>query len=400
MGSRKILLFLLVLLALVSVSVPCACAAADDAPSSSASKADGRRYVSFDFDNVDIRLFIKYISELTGKDFVVDKSVQGNVTILSPTKISDTEAYRVFESVLEVHGYTTVPSGPIIKIIPSAEARSQNIETISAISSAHPEDKVVTQLVPLKHTSPDQMKKLLLPLVSKSSVVISDPQSGMLILTETLSNIQRLMAIIGVLDVEGTQEELAVLPLKNANATNVAKILASVFQTRSAARGRAAGQEQIKVVPYERVNAVVVLAAKEDIGRVKRLVERLDTPVHRDEGDIHVYYLQNANATELAKVLTALPGSQGAKEQGKAPSISKNVKITADEETNSLLITATREEYHILEGVIKKLDIPRQMVYLEALILEVQSTKNFDVGVEWAAAGHVRRQHRHAGHWF
>ena len=89
---------------------------------------NGQRFITIDFDNVDIQLFIKYISELTGKNFVVDKAVQGNVTILSPTKISEEEAYKVFESVLEVHGFTTVESGSVIKMLPSARARSQNVE--------------------------------------------------------------------------------------------------------------------------------------------------------------------------------------------------------------------------------------------------------------------------------
>ncbi|NIR13300.1 MAG: hypothetical protein GWN86_04855, partial [Desulfobacterales bacterium] len=87
------------------------------------------RYVTIDFDNVDIALFIKFISELTGKNFVVDKAVKGKVTIISPTKITVEEAYRVFESVLEVHGYTTVPAGKIIKIVPAVAARGKDIET-------------------------------------------------------------------------------------------------------------------------------------------------------------------------------------------------------------------------------------------------------------------------------
>lgn len=347
-----------------------------------------KRFITIDFDNVDIKLFIKYISELTGENFIVDKAVQGNVTILSPTKISEKEAYRVFESVLEVHGFTTVKAGSVTKILPSAAARSKNVETIRMGMETHPEDKVVTQLVPLKYSSPDDMKKVLTPLVSKTSVVISHPQSGMLILTETLSNIQRLMAIIETLDVEFTDEEVAVIPMENAAASSIAKILNSIYQRTTSAKKGATPKIAVKVVPYDRVNSIVVLAGRDEIKRVKRLVTLLDTPVQRGDGNIHVFYLQNAYAAELAKVLTALPtASANEAEKGKAPAISKDVKITADEETNSLIITASREEYMVLEEVIKKLDIPRQMVYLEALILEVNTSKDFDVGVEWALGG-------------
>lgn len=350
---------------------------------------EGKRFITIDFDNVDIRLFIKYISELTGKNFVVDKSVQGNVTVLSPTKISDEEAYRVFESVLEVNGFTTVESGAVIKILPSAEARSQNVQTIRMGKSSQPEDRIVTQLVPLKHSSPEEMKKVLIPLVSKTSVVISHPQSGMLILTETLSNIQRLLAIIEALDVEFTEEEVAVIELEHAAAGSIAKILATIYQRPQGQKG-AVTATGVKVVPYERVNALVILADVEELRRVRQLVAKLDTPVQRGGGNINVYYLQNATAAELAKVLTTMSSGQPVEaEGGKAPAISKDVKITADEETNSLIITATREEYSVLDDVIKKLDIPRQMVYLEALILEVNASKDFNVGVDWLWNGRI-----------
>jgi len=356
----------------------------------------GQRFITIDFDNVDIQLFIKYISELTGKNFVVDKAVQGNVTILSPTKISEEEAYRVFESVLEVHGFTTVEAGSVIKIMPSARARSQNLEMMKTGASATPEDKVVTQLVLLKHSSPDELKKVLTPLVSQTSVIISHEPSGMLIITETMSNIQKLMRIIKVLDVESREEEVAVIPLQNASAEAVAKILTTVYQksTRPQRAGVARlSADELKVVPYDRVNALIVLGNASDLGRVKNLIAILDTEVQRAEGNIHVYYLQNATAVELAKVLSDLSQTQPQDEaaKGKAAAISKDVKVWADEETNSLIITATKDEYAVLEDVIKQLDIPRRMVYLEALILEVSANKQFDVGVEWLAAGTTGR---------
>lgn len=351
-------------------------------------KKSAQKFISIDFDNVDIRLLINYISELTGKNFVVDKAVQGNVTIVSPAKISEDETYHVFESVLEVHGFTTVPAGAIIKIIPAAMARSKNVETLRKGTSSYPEDKIVTQLIPLKHTTPAEMKKVLTPLVSTTSVVIAHTSSGMLIISETLSNIQRLLEIIEVLDVEHERDKLVVLPLENATATSIAKVLNTVYQKKGVGKAGAQRKVVVKVVPYERVNSIIVLASTEEVARVKNLIALLDIPTERDEGNIQVFYLQNANATELAKVLNTLPGNQkGQEEKGKAPAISRDVKVMADEDTNSLIIIASREEYAVLEGVIKKLDIPRQMVYLEALIMEVNTTKQFDVGVEWGAGG-------------
>ncbi|MDK9708464.1 MAG: type II secretion system secretin GspD [Desulforhopalus sp.] len=353
--------------------------------------AKGRSIV-IDFDNVDIHIFIKYISEISGKNFVVDKAVQGNVTIISPTRISVQEAYKVFESVLEVHGFTAVETGSITKILPSARARSQNVEMLQAGLSSSPGDKVVTQLVPLKHSSPEDLKKILTPLVSQSSVIISHGPSGMLIITETLSNIQKLLGIIEALDIQSREDEVAVIPLKNGSAEALGKIFTTIYQRdgmqkKAGEEGLATGT--IKVVPYDRVNGLIVMASARDMARIRSLIATLDKEVARPEGNIHVYYLQNATAVELAKVLGTLPEKQGGDDPGKtkAAAISKDVRILADEETNSLVITAAKDEYAVLEDVIKKLDIPRRMVYLEALILEVDADKSFDVGVQWAAGG-------------
>jgi len=351
-----------------------------------------KKTISIDFDNVDIHLFIKYISEVTGQNFVVDKAVQGNVTILSPTKLSAQDAYRVFESVLEVQGYTAIQSGAIVKILPSARARSQNVETVRQGQSADPGDKMVTQLVPLKHTTPEEIKRILTPLVAQSSVILAHNPSGMLIISETLSNIQKLLSIIEALDVSSREEDVAVIPLKNGSAEALGKIFVSLYQRDGSQKK--AGEEHfstgtIKVVPYERVNGLIVLANAGDMARIRNLIAKLDGEVARPEGNIHVYYLQNATAVELAKVLSTLPEKPGGEEvnKGKPSAISKDVRILADEETNSLVITAEKEDYAVLEGVIKKLDIPRRMVYLEALILEVDADKSFDVGVQWATGG-------------
>ncbi|MBW1888003.1 MAG: type II secretion system secretin GspD, partial [Deltaproteobacteria bacterium] len=352
----------------------------------------GTRYVTIDFDNVDIALFIKFISELTGKNFVIDKAVKGKVTIISPTKITTKEAYKVFESVLEVHGYTTVPAGSIIKIVPAVQARSKNIKTLLRKEAITPEDRVVTQLIPLKYADPNELKKLFTPLISKSSIMVSYPPTGMLMVTDVLSNIKRLLHIIEAIDVPGIGEELSVVPLQHAAALDMGKSLNAVFQRRVRAvkKGVPGGGPVIKIVPDERTNVLIILASEDDSLKVKELIKLLDKETPRGEGDIHVYYLQNANAEDLAKVLTAIPGKQKKVTiKGRAPVISKEVQIVADKATNSLVITAKRDDFLVLEDVIKKLDIPRRMVYIEALLMEVSVNKQFDLGVEWAAAEQI-----------
>ncbi|MCI5120479.1 MAG: type II secretion system protein GspD, partial [Candidatus Electrothrix sp. AUS4] len=340
--------------------------------------------------------FIKYISELTGKNFIVDSSIKGKITVISPTRMSKDDAYRVFESVLEVHGFSTVPSGPVTKIVPAVEARSKSIPTVKSGDRPVAEDKVVTRIIPMKYSDPDEMKKILAPLLSKTSNVIAHSQSGMMILTDVQSNIKRLMEIIKEIDVPSVDEELVIIPLQYASVTDVGKSFSLLFvQSTRRTRGSSGSSSSIKIIPYERTNSLIVFAPKAQLEKLRSLLEELDTEAPQGGGKIHVYYLQHANAEELVKVLTSLPTKQTSttsrkntkEEAAKAPPLSTDLKITADPETNSLIITAPKEEYLILEEIIKKLDIPRRMVYLEALIMEVSIDKQFNIGVEWGGEG-------------
>lgn len=346
----------------------------------------GDRFVTIDFNNVDINVFIKFISELTGRNFIVDQRVRGNVTIISPTKISVNEAYRVFESVLEVHGYTTVPSGEVTKILPSPEARTQNIETYLESRRRAPEDKLVTQLIPLTYADPDEIKRLFTPLVSKSSVIVSYAPTNMLIVTDMQSNIQRLLRIIDEIDVAGIGQEITVLPLAHADSNKLVSLLSSVFQAGPPQKGRT--EKALKFVADERTNSLIILASEIDTMRIRSLVDMLDRETPRGKEKIRVYFLEYADAEELASVLQQVPSKEAAAPaKGQAPIVSENVKITADKATNSLVIMASSEDYQVLEEIIRQLDIPRPMVYIEAVFMEVDVNKDFRLGTEWLAAG-------------
>ena len=345
-----------------------------------AGEGKGARYVTIDFDNVDIQVFIKFISELTGKNFIFDERVKGKVTVVSPRKIAVGEVYKVFESVLEVNGFTTVPSGDVIKIVPAQVAREKSVATRALPDGAIPSgDRMVTQIVSLEHANPDEMKRVLDPLVSRSSIILSYPPTGMLVITDVLSNIKRLQEIIDTLDVEGAGETISYIPLKYASAADTLKSLVSVFHQQ---KGTLA---PVKIVADERTNAVIVAATENDTIRVKELIGLMDREIPKGTGMIRVYYLQNARAEETAKVLTTIP-QQAKLPDGRPAAVSKSVQIVADKATNSLIITADTADYLIIEDVIRKLDIARSMVYLEALIMEVNASKNFKLGVEWMGA--------------
>ena len=382
-ATTKSFLWAIVIVALIALVLPSNRVLAQET-----GKENPQQFVSIDFNNVDINVFIKFMSELTGTNFVVDQRVKGKVTIISPSKISLDEAYKVFESVLEVHGYTTVQSGEVVKIIPSPDARSKSIETKLREESTGPRDRVVTQLIPLKYADPVEIKRLFTPMVSKSSVILAYPATNTLIVTDVYSNIKRLLSILKEIDITGIGQEISVIPLEYSDASKLVNLLSTVFKpTRP--KGKGVEDKIITMVADERTNTIVLLASEVDTVRIKRLISMVDKEAPRGKGKIHVYYCKNATAEELAKVLQGLPTEKAGAAKGKAaaPVVAGAVQISADKATNSLIIMADKDDYLVLEEVIKKLDIPRSMVYIEALIMEVDMEKSLDIGVDWSVFG-------------
>jgi len=364
-------------------------------PAGANRNVSSERYVTIDFNDVDINVFIKFISELTDTNFIIDDRVKGNVTIISPSRISINEAFRVFESVLEVHGFTTVPSGKVTKIVPAPDARTRNIKTLLKKNALSPEDRVITQIIPLTYADADEIKRLFTPLVSKNSVILSYPATNMLIVTDVQSNIARLIRILEAIDITGIGHEISVVPIIHSDAVKMAQLLESVFAPSLTKGKKGTAIKTLKFVPEERTNTIVMLASEVDTERARRLIAMLDKEVPEGKEKIHVYYLENAQAEDLAKVLQALPtkaapvGKTGKKT---APVVPETVKITADKATNALIIMAEKDDYMVLEEVIKKLDIPRSMVFIESVIMEVNVEKDFSIGVEWAAFGEIGNQ--------
>jgi general secretion pathway protein D len=356
------------------------------------------------FDNADIRVVVKFISELTGKNFIIDDKVKGTATIISPSKISIDEAYRVFESILEVKGYTAVPTGKIIKIVPSQTARAKDIltKTGKEISREEKKDRIITQIVPLEHANASELKGLLTPLMSKTSSLIAYQETNTMIMTDYASNIHRLIRIINEIDIPGPSERISVVRLTHASAKTLAAELTSLIETSGRAvpkrrprKGKAVVSQAIpivsKVVPDDRTNSLVVLASADDTKKLLELIEKLDQPIPKGRSRVNVYYLENASAEELVKVLTQLPskvkGAKAAPGRPSAPILGEEVVIMADKPTNSLIITASPQDYETLKEVIQKLDIIRSQVLVKALIAEVSLEKTQELGIEWYGIG-------------
>ncbi|MBU4484212.1 type II secretion system secretin GspD [bacterium] len=351
----------------------------------------------------DIKEIIKQISKATGKNFIIDDKIRGKVTIISERKMTKEEAYQAFLSALEVVGYTTVtgPAG-IIKIVALRDAAKQPIPT--HVDTTPYTDSYITRLISLDNISALDMSNAIKGLISKDGNLFAYPETNTLIITDSGTNIDRLMKIIKELDQEGPQEIVEIIPIKNAAARDVAQMVIAIFQdeksgSSSAARRRSKEPEDVaafkSIIADERTNAVIVVASKRSIEKVRELIARLDKTLSAgDEGTIHVHYLGHANAKDLADTLSSLTSAAG-KSAGKKGStdvvvaeFEGGMKISADESTNALIITSSAKDYRtLIDKVISKLDIPRKQVYLESIIMELSMSKNRNLGVSAHGGG-------------
>lgn len=267
--------------------------------------------VSMDFDNVELMTIIKFMSELTGKNFIVDSEVKGTATVISPTKIPIDEAYKVLESILVVNGYTTIPRDNMIKVIPLGEAKQLDIETQigKEIIDDKLKDRMITQIIPLEYADVEKLKTILTPYISSAGHIASFAPANTLIITETSSNLSRLLEI-----------------------------------TRD-----------------------------------------LDQKLTPQPENVHVYNVQNADADQLARLLTKVYLEKKQQQE----EISQPPIIVADSSSNSLIILTSPQEYVLLEKLLTKLDKRKPQVLVEAVIAEVTLEKSLELGLELVAAGGI-----------
>ncbi|MBW1713239.1 MAG: type II secretion system secretin GspD [Deltaproteobacteria bacterium] len=360
--------------------------------------------LSLAFKDVDIRVFIQFIAKLSGKTYVVSDKVTGRVTVISPGPVSIEEALRIFESVLEVKGFTTVQTGDVVKVVPGREGRWQGGPLVQPGDRVPPDtDQIVTQVIHLKHASADEVKRGIRPLAGLHANVASYPESNTLVITDVASNVRRLVKILETLDRPGAQSQVRVVPLQYASAKDMAQALSQLFARPSTPKRKLPvqlqGRPQLKVLADERTNSLILLGASFDIERAVETIKDLDLPESEARFNIHVIRLKYAVAEDMAKVFTQLAGGGEIKPQtaqdkkkGQTPLaervqlLSGTIRIVADPATNSLIVSASPKEFKVIEAIVAKLDVPRTMVYVEAVILEMSATKSLEFGVNWNVA--------------
>jgi len=346
--------------------------------------------VSVNFNDVGIRMMLKTIGDITGINFVIDERVTGTVTVISPTKVRLGDVYQVLESVLEVKGYAAVPAGNLVKIIPKAEAARGNLQVrIGGDPAQIPRsDSVVTQIIPVKYADAEQVSQIIRPLLASTANLSAYKRTNSIVVTDTCSNIHRVARIIRTLDVAGSREKVTVIPLKYASAQMLSEQITEILQkrragTRSASRNRAAGKVHsgARTVPDLRTNCLIVVGDGEHTATVRHLVSQLDIERPSRTSNVHVVYLKNAPATETARSLTEAVANL--KSAGALKS-AQQVQVTADEGTNALIIAASAQDYEVISRIIEKLDIVREQVLVELLIMEVTEDSLKEIGIDWA----------------
>ena len=357
--------------------------------------------VSVNFDQVDIRTVLKTIGDITGINFVVDENVRGTVTVMSPTKIRLGEVYRFLESILEVQGCAAVPAGDIVKIVPKTEAAKRNllVRVGSDPSSIPQNDSVVTQIMPFNYANAADVGQIIQPLLSTGAQMATYPTTNSIVITGTSSNIHHIAKIIQKLDVPGSKEQVTVLSLKFASAQVISDQIANIMEKgkgalSQGARTRNASQTEggLKILPDMRTNSIIVIAAAQETETVRKLVEQLDVPRPLGTSNVHVIYLKNAQAKEVAQSLTSALANL--KVAGALEAI-QPVQVTADEGTNALIIVASSQDFEVISAIVEKLDIVREQVLVEMLIMEVSEDALKEIGIDWAtldqaAEGSVR----------
>ena len=358
--------------------------------------------VTLNFVDAQIEGVVKVVSDITGKNFVLDPRVKGTIDITSAQPLPRSSVYDVFLAALRLQGFAAVEDGAIVRIVPETDAKLYP-GTISGRPSRSRAsgDRIQTEVFTLKYQSAAQMVAILRPLISPNNAITAYPNSNTLVITDYANNLRRLSGIIDAVDQPSGSDPI-VIPLRYASAVDVAQTANRLFaESPQATTGE--GAQLFSVVADARSNSL--LARSSDPSRLTQLrkfVAMLDSPTNAG-GNIHVVYLKNAEAVKLAETLRAIyqgdVGSPGiaaastalgagaASALGSssvlAPSSTTPGIIQADAATNSIIITAPDAIYNNLRAALEKLDVRRAQVYVEALIVELTAEKAAEFGVQW-----------------
>ncbi len=347
-----------------------------------------RADVTLNLKDAEIGTLIQTVSEVTGKNFIVDPRVKGKVTVVSTSPMNDAGLYETFLAVLQVQGFAAIPAGDTIKIVPETNAR-QDGGSYNSGGSGLPIDEVVTHVYTIQNVSAAQLVPILRPLVPQWGHLAAYAGSNMLIISDRAANVVRLEKLIRQIDLSGDRG-IEIVKLEYAGAAEVVRVLTSLAQGDKQGQ-QDPTQRQIAVIADERSNSVLVAGDRGERTKLLEIIKQLDVPVGED-GATQVIYLKYASSENLAPILEGYAqqvnkGPAGA-QTTQAPATSgpnaNGVRVLADKDTNALIITAPPKTMRQVRDVIAQLDIRRAQVLVEGIIAEVSATKSSALGIDWA----------------
>ncbi len=377
-------------------------ASAERSGVSAAARPAGPDMVTLNFVNANIEGVMKAVSEITGKNFVLDPRVKGTINIVSAKPMSRALVYDVFLSAMRLQGFAAVEERGRVAILPEIDAKLYQSVTPGPKDRQRPAgDTVQTQVFKLQHESALQLVPVLRPLIASNNTINAYANNNTLVITDYASNLARIEKIIESIDQPGGSDPI-MIPLRYASAVDVAQTINRLFA--ESAQNQASPDQSLRfaVSVDARSNSILARSGEPSrLSRVRQLVAMLDTPTSA-AGNIHVVYLKNAEAVKLAEILRAIYSGEsalaqprttqplGASPLGQTPtpaqapgSASAPGIIQADAATNSIIITAPDAIYNNLRAALEKLDVRRAQVYVEALIAELTADKAAEFGIQW-----------------
>ncbi|WP_248913857.1 type II secretion system secretin GspD [Polyangium aurulentum] len=355
--------------------------------------------VSFNLEDADLNELVKAISNITGRRFIYGgKLRQIKATVYSPDKVSVAEAYSAFLSILETNGLTVIPHGRFLKIIETPGVVSQTTPVFGQATPVPNEDRFVTRLYRVSNVDPNEAANVLGKFKSKDGDITVYPPGNLVIMTDTGTNVQRMMRILEDVDVGGAGDQIYFEPVHYASAQDVATKLNELLGASgggAGGRGGGAGGGGGRITADERTNSLVITANQPDYLRLLELIKRMDVP-QSGEGQIHVLPLQHAGCKDLSATINQVLGgaagggapAAGGRRGPAAPAAAAtedifegSVKVTCDEASNKLVVTSSLRDYAALRSVIDELDLPRRQVFIEAVIMDVNVDRTTDLGI-------------------
>jgi general secretion pathway protein D len=367
----------------------------------------GGHLVKFNLQDADLAELVNHISGLTGKRFIYGAKVrQIKATVVSPEPVTLEEAYQAFLSILDANGMTIVPHGRFLKIIDSGGVVTQPTPVISRGEPVPDSDRFVTRLYRLEHVGTDEALALLGKFKSKDGDISVYTPGKLLIVTDTATQVRRLMRIVEEIDVGGSGQHMWIEPVHNGTAQELAKRVNELFDLGTApGPGAAAGANAKanglnKVIADEQTNSLIVVGTEDSYLRLLEVLKRLDSQ-SQESGKIHVLPLQHAIAEEMSQTLNQMLGGAGAARGAPAAAqaggaaqgtFEGELRVTADKSTNSLIITSSNRDYATMRLVVDKLDHSRRQVFIEAVIMDLSVSDSTQLGVSFHGGGTLGAQ--------